>query len=47
MDTEALWQQSRFVAQKEEPDVTRQGWFMQAKTRMENTIFHIPMYRIY
>ena len=30
------------VAQKEEPDVTRQGWFMQAKTRMEN-----PMSRIY
>ena len=30
------------VAQKEEPDVTRQGWFMQAKTRMENIHFSTP-----
>lgn len=35
------------VAQKEEPDVTRQGWFMQAKTRMENIHFPHPMSRIY
>lgn len=30
------------VDQKEEPDVTRQGWFMQAKTRMENIHFSTP-----
>ena len=30
------------VAQKEEPDVTRQGWFMQAKIRMENIHFSTP-----
>lgn len=35
------------VAQKEEPDVTRQGWFIQATKRMENIHFSTPMSRIY
>lgn len=30
------------VAQKEEPDVTRQGWFIQATKRMENIHFSTP-----
>ncbi len=36
------------VAQKEEPDVTRQGWFMQAKKHVWRiSIFPHPMSRIY
>lgn len=35
------------VAQKEEPDVTRQGWFMQAKHVWRISIFPHPMSRIY
>mgnify|MGYP007128252164 FL=1 len=35
------------VAQKEDPNVTKQDWFIQAMNQMENIHFPHLMYRIY